>query len=226
MELLKLKAMSSGSSRPKRKEHLHRESLIDHGPDEPSYGAHFISLPVDSAVGTNETITDCAYVDSCSSAITQQAVASTVNVLDSKPILSVGAKNAIPQQRVIIQDDEPLITSRQNADAQCFPMGPVSTDTDGSHVAGVVPGDPMGLETVGSLSSAISKDITLSKRNMPMFDGNPLHYYGFMKSFEETILKQVSDPASQLAYLIDMCRGKAYEVIRFCNIIFIKGNGS
>ena len=39
-----------------------------------------------------------------------------------------------------------------------------------------------------------------------------------MKSFEETILKHVSDPASQLAYLIDMCRGKAYEVIKFCNI--------
>ena len=57
---------------------------------------------MDSAVSTNETITDCAYVDSCSSAFTQQAVASAVNVLDSKPILSVGVKDAIPQQRVII----------------------------------------------------------------------------------------------------------------------------
>jgi len=32
-------------------------------------------------------------------------------------------------------------------------------------------------------------------------------------------MKQVSDPASQLAYLIDMCRDKAYEAIRACNII-------
>ena len=119
---------------------------------------------------------------------------------------------------MIIQDDEPLITSRQKADAQCFPMGPVSADTDDSNVAGVVLGDPVGLETVRSLNSAIIKDITLPKRNLPVFDGNSLHYYGFMKSFEETILKHVSDPASQLAYLIDMCRGKAYEVIKFCNI--------
>ena len=79
----------------------------------------------------------------------------------------------------------------------------------------------MGLETVRSLNSAIIKDITLPNRNLPVFDGNPLHYYGFMKSFEETILKNVSDPASQLAYLIDMCRGKAYEVIKFCDIILL-----
>jgi len=90
------------------------------------------------------------YVVSYSPASTQQAVASIANVLGSKPILSVGAKDAIPQQRVIIQDDEPLTTSRQNADAQCFPMVPESTDTDGLHVAGVVPGDPVGLETVKS----------------------------------------------------------------------------
>ena len=32
-------------------------------------------------------------------------------------------------------------------------------------------------------------------------------------------MKQVSDPASQLAYLIDMCRDKAYEAIRSCIII-------
>ena len=177
----------------------------------------FISLLVDSAVSTNEKTTHSAHVVSCSSAIAQQAVASTVNVLDSKPILSVGARDAIPQQRVIIQNDEPLTTSRRKADGQCFPTGPVSTDT--SHVAGLVPGDPVGLETVKSLSSAISKDITLPKRNLTIFDGNPLHYYSFMKSFEETIMKQVSDPASQLAYLIDMCRNKAYEAERFCNII-------
>ena len=108
MELLKSKATSSGSSRLKR-EHLHRESLIDHDPDEPSCGTNLISLPVDSAImSTNETITDCAYVNSCSSAITQQAVASTVHGLNSKPILSFGAKDAISQQSVIIQDDEPL----------------------------------------------------------------------------------------------------------------------
>jgi len=32
-----------------------------------------------------------------------------------------------------------------------------------------------------------------------------------MKSFEETIINQISDTASQLEYLIDMRRDKAYE---------------
>ena len=40
-----------------------------------------------------------------------------------------------------------------------------------------------------------------------------------MKSFEETILEQVSDPASQLQYLIDMCVGTAHEVIKSCHVI-------
>jgi len=65
----------------------------------------------------------------------------------------------------------------------------------------MVQSNAIALETKG-LSTAIREGIALPKRNLPTFDGNPLHYYGFLKSFEETVMKQVSDPASQLAYLI------------------------
>ena len=172
---------------------------------------------MDSAVSTNKPIANSACVVSCLPAVTQQAVAPAMDALDTKPILSVGARGAIPKQRVILQN-ETLTTSHQNADAQCFPVGLVSTGTDGSHVAGLVQSDAVVLETIKGLSSAISKGLTLPKRNSPTFDSNPLHY-GFMKSFEETVMKQVSDSALQLAYLIDMSWDKAYEATRSCNII-------
>ena len=75
-------------------------------------------------------------------------------------------------------------------------MGPVPL---GNVNTSMVQSYSIALETIKGLSTAIREGIALPKRNLPTFDGNPLHYYGFLKSFE-TVMKQVSDPASQLAY--------------------------
>ena len=77
----------------------------------------------------------------------------------------------------------------------------------------------MVFETIQGLSSAIREGIALPKRNLPNFNGDPLHYYGFTKEFEETVMQQVSDPAPQLANLIDMCQGKVHEAVKSWNII-------
>jgi len=74
-------------------------------------------------------------------------------------------------------------------------------------------------ESLKYLGSIIQQSLSLPKRSLPHFDGNPLEYYGFMKSFEETICQQVAEPASQLQYLIDMCIGRAREVIKSCHVI-------
>ena len=67
--------------------------------------------------------------------------------------------------------------------------------------------------------SAANEGITMPKRNLPVFDGDPLHYFGFMKRFEEIVLKKISEPALQLEYLIDMCVGKAADAVRSCIVI-------
>jgi len=77
------------------------------------------------------------------------------------------------------------------------PLGNVNTS--------MVQSNSIALETIKGLSTAIREGITLPKRNVPTFDGTPLHYYGFLKSFEESVMKQVSDLASQLPYLILIC---------------------
>jgi len=60
---------------------------------------------------------------------------------------------------------------------------------------------------------------SLPKRSVPTFDGNPLEYFAFTKSFQETILDQVANPASQLQSLMEMCVGKAREVTKSCSVI-------
>ena len=112
--------------------------------------------------------------------------------------------------------DETLSASHPYVSAQSLSGGPVPL---GNVNTSLVQSNSIALETIKGLSTAIREGIALPKRNLPTFDGNPLHSYGFLKGFEETVMKQVSDPASQLAYLIDICRDKAYEAIRSCNII-------
>jgi len=75
------------------------------------------------------------------------------------------------------------------------------------------------LNTTQNLGSAIQEGITMPKRNLPVFDGDPLQYFGFMKRFEEIVLKQVAEPALQLEYLINMCVGEAAEAVRSCIVI-------
>jgi len=72
------------------------------------------------------------------------------------------------------------------------------------------------LNTIQNLGSAIREGITMPKRNLPVFDGDPLQYFGFLKRFEEIVLKQISEPPLQLEYLIDMCVGKAADAVRSC----------
>ena len=98
-------------------------------------------------------------------------------------------------------------------------MGSGSHSFDDTHAVNTVQSNSVVFETIQGLSSTIRKGIALPKRNLPNFNGDTLHYYGFIKGFEETVMKQVSDPASQLANLIDMCQGKAHEAIKSCNTI-------
>jgi len=99
--------------------------------------------------------------------------------------LSVGAREFIPKQRVSINNDEALSTSRQNAGAQCLPIGPVSISTSGSRVASVVQCYPVALETIKGLRSAICKGTALPREELT-FDGIPFHKTIIVQGFEET----------------------------------------
>jgi len=81
------------------------------------------------------------------------------------------------------------------------------------------PLNPNLTDTVTNLRDVLYQGFTLPKITLRTFDGNPLDYYGFIKSFSATIREQVTEPASQLEYLIDMCTGKARESIKHLSIV-------
>jgi len=138
------------------------------------------SFPLGNAVSTRAATTSsgCVFSRSPPTAINPQPVTSKVDLVDAKPNLNVAAKNFVPKQRVFINRDETLSASRPYVIAQSRPEGPVP---HGNVNTSMVQSNSIALETIKGLSTAIREGIALPKRNQPTFDGNPLHYYGFLK---------------------------------------------
>ncbi len=56
----------------------------------------------------------------------------------------------------------------------------------------------------------------LPKPELIQFDGNPLRYFIFMKSFESNVEKDTTDASRRLQLLIQYCTGKAKGVVENC----------
>ena len=59
----------------------------------------------------------------------------------------------------------------------------------------------------------------LPKSELIHFDGNPLRYYIFMKTFENQVEKDTDDDGRRLQLLIQYCSGKAKKVIESCVLL-------
>ena len=59
----------------------------------------------------------------------------------------------------------------------------------------------------------------LPKSELTVFDGNPLKYFIFMRTFENNVEKDTDDYARRLQLLIQFCTGKARRVIESCILL-------
>jgi hypothetical protein len=66
------------------------------------------------------------------------------------------------------------------------------------------------------LAMTIRQGFVLPKPDLPKFDGNPLNYWGFIRSFENTIERNTFNENEKLMYLLQYCTGEANKVIRSC----------
>ena len=57
---------------------------------------------------------------------------------------------------------------------------------------------------------------TLPRRQVPIFDGNPLSYCTFMRAFETVIESNESDSGGRLYYLEQHTSGRTREIVRSC----------
>ncbi|CAB4025923.1 Hypothetical predicted protein [Paramuricea clavata] len=66
------------------------------------------------------------------------------------------------------------------------------------------------------LAMTIRQGFVLPKPDLPKCDGNPLNYWGFIRSFENTIERNTFNENENLMYLLQYCTGEANKVIRSC----------
>ena len=71
------------------------------------------------------------------------------------------------------------------------------------------------LETMRKLATAT----LLPKSELMTFDGDPLKYFSFIKTFENNVEKDICDSSRQLQLLIQYCTGKAKKVIENCILL-------
>lgn len=57
---------------------------------------------------------------------------------------------------------------------------------------------------------------SLPKREISVFDGNPLHFHAFMRSFEQVIESKTDNPDDCLHYFAQYTRGQPHELVKSC----------
>ena len=78
------------------------------------------------------------------------------------------------------------------------------------------------LEAINEMQLQVEQQIKtkkLPKAEIMSFDGNPLNYYLFMKTFENSVEKSTEGDSLRLQLLIQYCTGKATETIKCCGMM-------
>ena len=71
-------------------------------------------------------------------------------------------------------------------------------------------------QTFQSVASTIRQGFALPKPELSKFDGNPLEFWNFIRSFEGNIEKNASDESEKLSFLLQYCTGAARNAIKSC----------
>ena len=67
-----------------------------------------------------------------------------------------------------------------------------------------------------SMASTIRQGFALPKHELSRFDGKPLDFWNFIRTFESNIERNVSDESEKLSFLLQYCSGAARNAIKSC----------
>ena len=62
-------------------------------------------------------------------------------------------------------------------------------------------------------------DPTFPKIELGKFNGNPMHYICFVKTFEANVEPSITDPNKRLLLLVQHCEGEEKKVIDYCLLL-------
>ena len=69
---------------------------------------------------------------------------------------------------------------------------------------------------IDKMASTIRQGFALPKKELAIFDGDPLEYWNFIKSFETSIVSNVAGESEKLMYLLQYTSGVAKDTIKCC----------
>ena len=69
------------------------------------------------------------------------------------------------------------------------------------------------------LGSTIRQGFALPKPDLSIFDGNPLEYWSFFRSFENTVERNAMNESEKLMYLLQYTTGDAKKTIECCVVM-------
>ena len=74
-------------------------------------------------------------------------------------------------------------------------------------------------DVLAMFATSLNNVFSMSRRSMPQFSGDSLHFFEFTHTFDEVVAKYIKDSRSQLMALIDCCVGEPKKLIQACAAI-------
>ncbi|KAF7258243.1 hypothetical protein EG68_04762 [Paragonimus skrjabini miyazakii] len=75
------------------------------------------------------------------------------------------------------------------------------------------------LGSISELGNLLSICMGLPKKELKKFSGNPMDYWGFIRSFMSNVDRYTDGFANRLSYLIQCCDGEALDAIKGCTVL-------
>ncbi|XP_078372656.1 uncharacterized protein LOC144656297 [Oculina patagonica] len=80
-------------------------------------------------------------------------------------------------------------------------------------------GSIMTGQIMDKMALTIKQGFALPKKELKTFDGDPLNYWNFIKSFENSIVNNAASESEKLMYLLQYTSGVANDTIKYCLVM-------
>lgn len=109
--------------------------------------------------------------------------------------------------------------SKLNPNAREFTHASIKPDSDLSCSETGDSAFAMVEDMLGKLGSTIRQGFALPKPDLSAFDGNPLEYWSFIRTFENSIERNAANESEKLTYLLQYTTGEAKKTIKCCTVM-------
>ena len=106
---------------------------------------------------------------------------------------------------------------RLNPNAQEFTSWSVGPTVPVAHPGATNPTLPGGI--MDKMALTIKQGFALPKKELTVFDGDPIEYWNFIKSFENSIVSNEASESEKLMYLLQYTSGVAKDTIKCCLVM-------